>query len=246
MESYFTTVDRCDVLRGGIPIVTWHKMGRRPLFGKFKSLYLHPSYFARQLEGLAAAGWRTISLSDLKTLTVLPEKRLIMTFDDGFESVGRHALEPMRQCGFHAIQFIVAHRIGGRDEWDSGVRSKRERLMDAAAIRNWLAAGHEIGSHSLTHPRLTKISIAAAREEIVTSKKTLEDMFGIPVRHFCYPYGDWNIPVRDMVDEAGYETAVTTEFGVNTLPLEMLSLRRITARQPSRKLKNLFGWVGKK
>jgi peptidoglycan/xylan/chitin deacetylase (PgdA/CDA1 family) len=78
-----------------------------------------------------------------------------------------------------------------------------------------------------------------AHEEIVASKKKLEDLLGRPVEDFCYPYGDWNESVRDLVMEAGYRTACTTEFGVNTPPVSPLELRRITVRHPTRSFKAL-------
>jgi peptidoglycan/xylan/chitin deacetylase (PgdA/CDA1 family) len=107
-------------------------------------------------------------------------------------------------------------------------------------VRLWLAAGHQIGSHTLTHPWLTRLSGPEAREQIVSSKKALEDFFGLPIRHFCYPYGDWDATVRDLVAEAGYETACTTQAGVNTPGTDRFALKRFTARYPSRNLKALW------
>ncbi len=62
--------------------------------------------------------------------------------------------------------------------------------MDERQIRDWLAAGHEIGAHTLTHPALAELPPERARAEIFDSRKLLEDRFGVPVRHFCYPYGE--------------------------------------------------------
>jgi peptidoglycan/xylan/chitin deacetylase (PgdA/CDA1 family) len=99
--------------------------------------------------------------------------------------------------------------------------------MDAGEIREWLASGQEIGSHSLTHRNLSKLSQSEAREQIMGSKKKLEDTFGIAVRHFAYPGGKWTPMVRDLVQEAGYVTACTTEFGVNTAQTPQFELKRI-------------------
>ena len=63
----------------------------------------------------------------------------------------------------------------------------------------------------MTHPRLTALPPECARAEIFDSKRALEDRFGIPIRHFCYPYGDYNRAVRDLVEEAGYATACTVQ-----------------------------------
>jgi len=112
--------------------------------------------------------------------------------------------------------------------------------MDASQVRDWLAAGDDIGSHTLTHPFLTRLAPREAREEIFASKKRLEDLFGRAIEHFCYPYGDWNAAVRDWVIEGGYRTACTTEFGVNTPETSAFALKRITARYRSRSLKGLL------
>jgi len=179
------------------------------------------------------------------SVATIPE-HVAITFDDGFENTLDHALEPLRQNQFRAIQFIVAARMGQHNIWDLPDGEVAAPLMDAAQLRDWLAAGHQIGSHSLTHPRLTQLSLDAAREEIHASKKLLEDTFGVPVGHFCYPNGDWNPAIRDLVAEAGYVTACTTEFGVNKPEDSPLSLKRITARYPSRNWKNFKQWLGRK
>jgi peptidoglycan/xylan/chitin deacetylase (PgdA/CDA1 family) len=103
-----------------------------------------------------------------------------------------------------------------------------------------MAAGHAIGAHTRTHPALTKIPADRAREEISGSKKILEDRFGVEVKHFCYPYGKVSPAVRDMVAEAGYETAVTTEPGVWTEETDPWLIPRLSARGHSLNLRNVF------
>ena len=87
--------------------------------------------------------------------------------------------------------------------------------MNESQIRDCLAAGHLIGSQSVSHRDLTRLSRQDANREIFDSKKRLEDAFGSPVSHFSYPYGAWNERTEQTVREAGYATAVTTEFGIN-------------------------------
>ena len=167
----------------------------------------------------------------------------MLTFDDGFASVLEHGLKPLAQYGFQAIQFLVADSLGKSNVWDRAAGEVPAPLMDAAQVREWLAAGHRIGSHTLTHPFLSRIPTPQAREEIAASRKKLEDTFGVAVDHFCYPYGDWNEAVRDLVAEAGYRTACTTEFGINPVGTSPLSLKRITARYRSRNWKNFKLWL---
>ena len=155
-------------------------------------------------------------------------------------NVLRQGLPVLAATHFKAIQFLVADLLGKCNEWDVPLGEAPEPMMNASQVREWLAAGHEIGSHTLRHPYLTRVSRDQAREEIQSSRKKLEDIFGRRIDHFCYPYGDWNESVRDLVSEAGYRTACTTEPGVNTPADSLFTLKRFTARYPSTSLKALW------
>lgn len=226
----------------GNPILTYHKIGPRPANVRLKGLYVSQRLFTTQLEELRRAGFQS---APLERQLMAGANRITITFDDGYQNVLRHAAPGLVENGFAATQFLVADFLGKRNEWDVAEGEAPEPLMTKAEIREWLSAGHEIGSHTLSHPRLTRLSSARLREEIFSSRSKLEDLFGRPVHHFCYPYGDWNPAVRDLVAEAGYLTACTTDPGVNlhgsTSPFE---LRRYTARYPTRNLKRLWRhWI---
>ena len=225
----------------GNPVLTYHKLGPRPWRVRLKGLYLSQSLFSRQLAELRAAAYQNGSLEGC--LTPVKEQRIVITFDDGYENVLRYGLEPLAAHHFKAIQFLPVACLGRWNEWDVAVGEARCPIMDAAQVRDWLAAGHEIGSHTLTHPYLTRLAPPEAREEIAASRKRLEDLFGRRIVHFCYPYGDWNQAVRDLVAEAGYQTACTTEPGVNTPDASPFELKRFTARYPSRNLHAVWSRV---
>lgn len=223
----------------GLPVLMYHKIGARPRRVRLKGLYLGTALFARQLAELREAGYRTPPLAEVLQIPGNPGRQIILSFDDGFRNVFQNALPLLRENRMRAIQFLVPTQIGKQNEWDLREGEAPEALMDASEIREWLAAGNEIGSHSMSHARLTRLSVRDAREEIGASKKQLEDLFGLSIEHFCYPYGDYNVAVRDLVAEAGYRTACSTQFGVNTPATSPFELRRITARYPSRSLKSL-------
>ena len=224
----------------GMPILAYHKLGPLPFGAKMKSLYVGEGLFAWQMRDLRRSGFSIRSLDSWRRNSRPNRRRAVITFDDGSRTVLRHALPVLERNRMTAIQFLVADAIGGTNYWD--VRSRGEAtdaLMDVAEVQDWLAAGHEIGSHTLTHPRLTEIAESEAKEEITASKKKLEDLFGVAVRHFCYPYGKWSRRVRDLVEGAGYMTAVTLDFGVNAESRDPFALRRIGAKHPSRSIRNL-------
>jgi peptidoglycan/xylan/chitin deacetylase (PgdA/CDA1 family) len=212
----------------GLPVLMYHKIDRVPRGSRDPFLYVSPGRFAEQLQLLTNRGYTGVALDAISAVTNNQARKVVITFDDGAESVFTNGLEILARHGFRAIQFIVAGLIGKRNEWDIAKGEAPDLMMDEGQIREWLAAGHEIGSHTATHPNLKRIPLAQAREEIFGSKKKLEDMFGAPVRHFCYPSGKWNEPVRDLVAEAGYLTACTVEFGVNTAATPRFALRRVT------------------
>jgi peptidoglycan/xylan/chitin deacetylase (PgdA/CDA1 family) len=98
-------------------------------------------------------------------------------------------------------------------------------------IRRMVSSGVEVGAHTRTHPILSQVtSTAELRDEIAGSKRRIEEVLGMPVRHFCYPNGlrrDISPEAAEAVREAGYETAVTTEAGMNLRHAGLLRLRRI-------------------
>ncbi|MBI3417823.1 MAG: polysaccharide deacetylase family protein [Verrucomicrobia bacterium] len=242
LPAYYTRLAPFrELFATGAPVLTYHKIGPRPWGARLKGLYVSPKLFAEQMTELHQAGFQTQSLAAVDKPGQAATPVITLTFDDGFENVLRHAVEPMRQCGFRSIEFLVAARLGQLNDWEMRQGEVAERLMDAAQIRDWLAADHEIGAHSMTHPFLTQIPLAQAREEISASKKKLEDLFDVPIRHFCYPYGDCSDAISELAREAGYETACTTEAGVNTTETNPWQLRRVTARYASRNWRNFFG-----
>ena len=227
--------------RTGVPVLMYHQVAR-PRWGvKYPYLSVPPALFARQMRELLDAGMVSGDLSDAAG-GVQAEKngKIVITFDDGFENVFRNAMPVLKECGFRAIQFIVSGFIGKRNSWDEALDGLTEPLMDEAQIREWLAQGHRIGAHTRTHRRLPSLPSGAMREEIESSKKELEDRFGVAVEDFCYPHGAYDQRVADMVQEVGFKTACTIRFGVNRQGVNPFQLLRMTARRESRGLKH---WV---
>lgn len=223
----------------GLPVLCYHKIGRKPLGVRLRGMYVGCRLFARQIAELRAAGYHSAPVGRL-AVNDPGRQEIVLTFDDGSLTVLQHALEPMAAAGFRAINYLVSDLLGGVNEWDTVNGEVPDRLMDTSQVREWMAAGHDIGAHTRTHPRLSQLSPQRAREEISGSKKSLEDRFGVPVRHFCYPYGDYSVPVRDLVEEAGFETAVTVEPGVRQTNTDRFLIPRIEARAYSLNFRNLF------
>ncbi len=223
----------------GVVLLMYHKIAVAPLTTGLPSLYVTGQEFDRQMAELTVAGLDCVPYGEVQHAIDAGRRAFCLTFDDGFCNVVENALPVLRARALRAIQFIVAEQIGDTDAWDRAIGEPPLPLMDDAQIRDWLAAGQEIGSHTLTHPHLPTLPLAQARAEIFDSKKQLEDRFGVAIRHFCYPYGDYNEAVRDLVGEAGYETAPTVRFGTNRpggAPLELHRVMACNAPTPVRSL----------
>jgi peptidoglycan/xylan/chitin deacetylase (PgdA/CDA1 family) len=233
------------LFRQGVPVFTYHSVAQSPPGARDPFLYVTSARFEEQLATLKRHGFTSGPINALPK-SGNPDKKIVITFDDGYVNVLKNALPILTRHRFTSIQYIVVGLIGARNEWDVVNGDVPEPLMDAAQIRDWLAGGQEIGSHSLTHRNLAKLSVTDAREQIFGSKKKLEDLFGIPVRHFCYPHGKWTPAVRDLVREAGYVTACTTEFGVNTAATPPFELNRIFTLSQAEFLKKAGHRVARK
>ncbi|MHA2040129.1 MAG: polysaccharide deacetylase family protein, partial [Promethearchaeota archaeon] len=123
--------------------------------------------------------------------------------------------------------FVIAGSVGGTNKkWKLGDHPER-RLIGWREIEEMKGYGITIGSHSITHPFLTRLSYGDAVEEIGSSKKILEDKTGAPVDSFAYPYGDMNEDIIDIVEKSGYKTACTVQPGFNTDKDNMLMLKRV-------------------
>jgi peptidoglycan/xylan/chitin deacetylase (PgdA/CDA1 family) len=216
-----------NLMARGTAIFTYHKIGPPPQHCRDPFLYTKVEEFDRQLTALREIGFPPARLGEIIPPGNPSAGKFVVTFDDGFKNVLDYGLEILARHQIPAIQFIVSDFIGKQNEWDIAKGDSAETLMDAAQIKQWLAAGHEIGSHSATHRNLKQLGVADAREEIVASKKALEDRFGVGVRHFCYPFGGWTPQTRDLVAEAGYQTASTVEFGVVETKADPFTLQRI-------------------
>jgi len=210
-------------------ILGYHKIEVAPASARFVGLYVGRRSFCQQLKQLATVDATCL---DLRSITA-GEKGFVLTFDDAFQSVFVNALPELRVYGYRAITFVVAGKVGGRNDWDVAAGCVPAPLMNEAELKEWIKAGHEIGGHTMTHPWLSHLKMSEARREIVDCKRSLEDRFGVRLKHFCYPFGDYNKEIRDMVEEAGYETACTTAEGsightedLFALPRKMIYSRR--------------------
>ena len=184
--------------------------------------------FGQQLDLLSSLGYRTATMGDIASGRVSASDGpvAVITFDDGYED-NLLAVEALQRRAMTATWFIVSGAIGGEPDWPYDGRPAG-RMMDAAALRDLRAAGIEIGSHTVSHCRLTQASDADLTRELADSKAVLEDVLGDEVSSFAYPYGDWDARCAGAVEAAGYRQACTTRTGWALRDGNPYTLRRLT------------------
>jgi peptidoglycan/xylan/chitin deacetylase (PgdA/CDA1 family) len=232
---HFRLWDSRQTFRQGLPILMYHKIQCPSARDKIKFLNVPPAYFYTQVRELSEAGYTSVSLSELPSNGLLHPQQIVITFDDGYRTILTNGLPVLQKYRFKSIAFLVSGCLGQTNVWDRGPGFHEDRLMSQTEVREWLAAGQEIGAHTVSHPHLSRLPIARAREEITRCKAELEDLFARPIEHFAYPYGDYSPAIRDLVMNAGFKTACTTRPGINTPKSCLLDLNRFTARRPSLK-----------
>jgi len=172
-----------------------------------------PAKLREQMELLLEAGYLPVHpdrLIGLKGQSALPEKYVLVTFDDAYEDFLFHAWPVLRELGIPTLLFVISDYIGGWNDWDP-LRVSRHRHLDCDQLIALRDEGVIIGSHTCTHPALPYISREDQLSEIKDSKKKLEDLLGISVRALSYPGGHVNGQIAAMVAEQydlGFATSV--------------------------------------
>jgi peptidoglycan/xylan/chitin deacetylase (PgdA/CDA1 family) len=187
-------------------------------------LCVPPQRFASQMAWIAAHGLRGVGTGTLvEAMRVGAQRGLVgITFDDGYASVLEHAVPVLQRHGFGATAFVIAGRIGGRNDWDEGTPWP---LLTADSIRALAVAGLEIGSHSATHVSLVGLDAARLAAEVARSRSELAALVGREIAGFAYPYGSMDAMARQAVQDAGYSYACAVDTPSDALSL--LGLPRV-------------------
>lgn len=170
--------------------------------------------FARSIQTIAESQYEVVQGSAYVSAPT-QRPRVMLTFDDAYEDFYSEALPLLVSLGLTATVYVVAGSIGMTNDWDQRAGIRRRRIMNRDQLVEIHRSGIEIGSHSMTHPRLTAIDSKSLEREVVESKELLEDLLGSRVTSFAYPAGQVDERVRSAVARAGYTTAFTTIEGLN-------------------------------
>ncbi|MFA7253463.1 MAG: polysaccharide deacetylase family protein [Patescibacteria group bacterium] len=163
------------------------------------NLSVSPQKFIDQLEYIQSKGYTTTNFLELSRGNI-PEKPIILTFDDGYHNFFDSAYPEIKKRNMTAVVFIITGKIG------------KDLYLDSAKITEMSDNGIEIGSHTISHPDLTKSKNAIL--ELNESKFTLENLTKNQVVSFCYPSGKFLEETKLLAMKAGYLYATTTKIDI--------------------------------
>jgi peptidoglycan/xylan/chitin deacetylase (PgdA/CDA1 family) len=201
-----------------VPILMYHVIGDPRPGAPYPELFVREADFAGQMRWLARHGYQAVTQRDLWNHWhrggSLPPKPVVVSFDDGYRSVADAALPHLRARSWPGVLNLTVKNLRGRGG------------LSEARVRTLIAAGWELGSHSLSHPDLTSLDDRTLRHEVARSRAVLRSRFDVPVDFFCYPAGRYDARVIRAVRRAGYLGATTTVEGL-ARPSEPYELRRV-------------------
>ena len=203
----------------GVPILAYHQVDNLP-----EVYSIDPDEFEQQMQYLSSHGYTAVSLADMLAAaqggSPLPDKPVIISFDDGYADNYLTALPIMKKYGLRGTVFVIAGQVGqnGYLTWEQ--------------IRAMQVSGTEIGSHTFSHVALSELAQPQMLDELMRSKQTLETNLGRPVEFLAYPFGQYNPDTITAAKQAGYRGACTGLPGLGTGSGDVYQLKRVNIPRP--------------
>ncbi|MYS93090.1 MULTISPECIES: polysaccharide deacetylase family protein [Streptomyces] len=218
-------------MNDSVPILMYHAIAHTPA-SSTRALSVSPDTFAAQMRLLDDNGFTPLTTARLAAAwrggPPLPARPVLITFDDGYQGVHRHALPVLRELGFPATLFVATGWLRGPQEIAGAAL---DTMLDWDEVRELAAAGAEIGAHSHSHPQLDQLPDDALRYELEHCKEIITEQLGSPPASFAYPYGYSDRRVRRMVRTVGFTQAVAVRNALAGPRQAPFSLRRVTVRR---------------
>jgi peptidoglycan/xylan/chitin deacetylase (PgdA/CDA1 family) len=228
-----------------------------------------PALFERQMCRLSEGNFNVVRLSNLIDIIEkgenIPPKTIVITFDDGYKNNFLNALPVLKKLKLTGTFFLIADRIGKNEPfphllWDNPSREFFSQFPESRLPISWDEArklkshNMEIGSHGLSHQSIGHMELKQAKLEIFDSKRILEHELSASVHTFSYPFGsmtysDYTATTNNLLFDAGYIGACTTEIGPVINGSNLYELKRIPIRENDtlpifeQKLMGAYDWV---
>ncbi len=207
-----------------------------------RHISVSPEIFAAQMKFLADHNFKVIDLNDFlawkQASHPIPPKTVMLTFDDGFEDNYYNAFPVLSKYSYRAVLSVITKYIDGDSPFpwikkylsSDGASQLTGLPLKKHQLKAMSDGGITVASHTQHHISFDRLDKKRVSEEVLGSKKELEEILGKRIRYLAYPYGSWgnfdNLDKR-IVQSADYEAALSTKVGSNDLKSDLYELRRI-------------------
>ncbi|MCZ2356855.1 MAG: polysaccharide deacetylase family protein [Bacteroidia bacterium] len=216
-----------------IPILMLHKIPKEPIQTKHR-IFLTQNKFEKLVKYLKNSGFSTITFQEyqhfragVRPLSEFPKKPIILTFDDAYLDNYTNAFPILLEHQFKATIFSLGDLQATTNFWDTQTGEPEAKLMTVQHRREMSQYGIEFGAHSMKHQKLSTLSAQELNNDLLQSKKNIEDCLGLPVLSFAYPYGDVTETVKRATQEAGYLFGISTDSGGITIEDDRYEIFRV-------------------
>ncbi|MCF5769068.1 polysaccharide deacetylase family protein [Aeromonas veronii] len=223
-----------ETLRREMPVIMYHRFIEQDSEKGVHGTWMPITMFEKHLRLMKWLGYETLTFRDLADKGFIhrlqySKKYLMITADDGYQDNLTRMLPLLEKYGYKAVVYVVTGE--GYNRWDVEHPTNPDTkvsLMSGEQVKALAASGHvEIGGHTLTHPRLSKLTPEQQAHEIQENKRQLEALLGHQLFSFAYPYGDMNESAKEQAIAAGYRFAVATNSGPKAMHQDPFQIRRI-------------------
>jgi peptidoglycan/xylan/chitin deacetylase (PgdA/CDA1 family) len=189
------------------PILMYHVINPPPAGAKFPGLYVPKEEFAEQMQALAKAGYRAVTMDQMLAnwthgVKLPPGKPIVVSFDNGYQSQLTNAMPVLRKLGWVGVENI---QLTGLPPSQGG--------LSRAQVGELVAGGWELDTQGISHADLIALSPSALHEQVVVAREELKRRYHVPVNWFCYPSGHYNAAVIAELKAAGYVGSTTVVPG---------------------------------
>ena len=221
--------------KSSVAVLMYHALTEKPE-SEVHRVHIPVADFEEQMDWLAAEAYQVLPLkalvTSLKQGRSLPEKSVVLTFDDGYLSLYNYARPILHKHGFEATLFVTTDPVGlpaysNLKGFDGAGQPSNDRPLTWPELAEMAEMGWAIESHSCSHPQLAQLNNAQMQHETRDCKKIIEAKLNRPVQYYAYPFGNYNRQSLAAITEAGYEAACSVHVGKTSLQSDVLRLPRV-------------------
>ena len=183
-------------------VFIYHRFGE----DAYPSTSVKIEQFRAQVEELKSGGYKVLPLAEIaeriRNRQSVPDRTVGLSIDDAYRSAYEVAFPLLKQAGFPFTVFVATDSIGNKD------------MMSWDQLREIKAAGNMIGGHSASHPHMPALSLERNRAELERSNRVYQAELGEVPKIFAWPYGEYSLALKPLVQEFGYTVAFGQHSGV--------------------------------